>query len=178
VEAVVRWATVVVSYLLCASAIATAQVVAASDDSKLQRGATLSGGIGNAYGWCGVTVQTYFAGGRAAVFGGVGYTPDFQRGDPSGMTVAGGLRAFSDGRKHRMYGELSFAQIGIEVPNWLHVNGRRIYGPGAQLGYEYTTSRGLHLSASIGAGYGLGISDYETPWRPMLGLGIGYTWLR
>jgi hypothetical protein len=141
------------------------------------RAATISGGVGNAHGWYGAEGEWLVARNRSAVFVGAGYTPRSEPRYPAGVTAAVGVRVFTDGARHRLYGELSWSQIGLERPGPVSMHGRRVYGPGAQLGYEYLTSRRWTLSASAGAGYGLGVSRHANPWQPMVGLAIGYTWL-
>jgi hypothetical protein len=77
---------------------------------------SITGGIGNATGWFGLQAEYYFHGDRFSVFGGAGYTPSFDAGDPSGFTVAAGGRVFTSGVKHRAYLEGSVSPIAISSP--------------------------------------------------------------
>lgn len=163
--------------LLVVGAIpARAQSAGERPFSAPARLATLSGGVGNALGWYGLEGEWFLAGGSAAVFVGAGYTPRSRRDDPSGLTGSAGVRVFTPGVTHRGFGEVSFSQIGLERASVLRPGGRQIYGPGAQIGYEYLARSGLTLALSGGLGYGLGIGYPANKWQPMLGLACGYTW--
>jgi hypothetical protein len=94
------------------------------------------------------------------------------------------LRAeFRDGlAQNRHHTEVLFEslhddiRIGIEKPGYVYPCGRRLYGPGVQVGYEYLTRRGLTFVGSLGIGCALGLGGYTSPLQPMVGLGLGYTW--
>ncbi len=66
----------------------------AQEVATLDRRATVLAGVGNSMGWFGAQGEKYFLGDRLSVFAGLGYTPDVD-GNPSGITVAGGLRGFT-----------------------------------------------------------------------------------
>jgi hypothetical protein len=173
-----RLSLAVVSLVLGCATRAAAQVATVpQQEAGIVRTATISGGVGNAHGWYGAEGEWHLGRNRSAVFVGAGYTPRSEPDYPAGATAAVGVRVFTDGARHRLYGELSLSQIGLERAGLVYTHGRRVYGPGAQLGYEYLTSHQWTLSASAGAGYGLGVSRYANPWQPMVGLAIGYTWL-
>ncbi len=145
--------------------------------------ATLLGGLGNALGWLGVQGEAYFATGRLSTFAGLGYTPDVEPGDPSGLTGATGLRGYTGGRRHRAFVELGISQVAVEVDRAFQQNGtiredgRRLYGPGLQLGYQYMAHRGFTAMVSTGVGYILAEPPQAASrWQPLLGLGFGYTW--
>lgn len=155
-----------------------AQEVGSPAEPGRERRMTVTGGVGNAHGWFGGQVQRHFGANRWGVFGGLGYTPDLEPHDPSGLTVAAGIRVFTGGPRHRGYLELSVSQIGIEAPGGVYPDGRRLYGPGFQGGYEYSTPQGVTFVASLGIGRAIGLGGHDSPWQPMVGLGIGYTWSR
>jgi len=143
-------------------------------------------GIGNSMGWYGGQVERYFLRDRLSGFGGVGYTPKQTFDEPSGLTVAAGLRAFTSGTKHRGFVELSVSQINtiseliiewpVTEPGDMTSHGVRFYGPGLQLGYQFVADGGFTLLASVGKGYGIGHDGYSGSFAGMIGLGLGYTW--
>ncbi len=144
---------------------------------------TLLGGLGNALGWLGVQGEAYFATGRLSAYAGLGYTPDVEPGDPSGLTGAAGLRGYTGGRRHRAFVELGISQVAVEVDRAFQQNGavreegRRLYGPGLQIGYQYMAHRGFTAMVSTGVGYILAEPPlFASRWQPLLGLGFGYTW--
>ena len=142
--------------------------------SDRPRTMTITPGLGNAMGWLGVQGERYFRGDRLSVFLGLGYTPAVDPGDPSGLTAAAGLRGYTPGLRHRAFLELSVSQIAVE----LRPDGERLYGPGLQAGYQFTTLGGFTLMASAGLGYAVGSPDYVvgSAVQALLGFGIGYTW--
>jgi len=154
-----------------------AQAAGPSAVPDRERRITVTGGVGNAHGWFGGQLEGHFGSDRWGLFGGLGYTPSLEPHDASGVTVAAGIRVFTGGARHRGYLELSVSQIGIEEPGIVYPNGRRLYGPGIQGGYEYLTRRGVTFVASLGIGRAIGLGGHDSPWQPMVGLGIGYTWL-
>ena len=137
--------------------------------------ATITGGIGNAMGWFGAQGEGYFAHGRLSVFGGVGYTPAVDDFDPSGLTVAAGLRGYTGGRKHRAFAEVSACQVAtLSDP----IEPRRFYGPCGQLGYQFSSRGGFTFVLSTGVGYALDAAGYGNRAQALIGLGLGYTWRR
>jgi len=140
---------------------------------------TVVAGVGNAMGWLGAQAEGYLKSGRISVFGGVGYTPEYEVGRPSGVTVAAGTRGFTSGRKHRAFFEVSVSQIVTEsfTSGTATLPGSRVYGPGLQGGYQYVSSRGLTGLASIGVGFPVG-AESGTHAVFMAGFGLGYTWRR
>jgi hypothetical protein len=143
---------------------------------------TFAAGLGNSLGWFGLQGERHVSQNRLSVFVGLGYTPAIDAGEPSGLTVAAGGRAFSSGTRHRGFLELAFSQISIERS----VDGNRYYGPAAQIGYQYTARRGFTLFVSAGAGYSAYAVGDDTGfdeesevfprWQPVVGLGAGHTW--
>jgi len=174
-HAISLWMTTSCLILGCAAS-AGAQDAAPALPLRGGRVMTVIGGVGNANGWYGVQVERHVAASRLALFGGLGYTPALELGDPSGLTVAGGVRGFTHGVTHRGYLELSVSQIGIEAPGNAYPHGRRLYGPGVQVGYEYLARRGLTLVGSLGIGCAIGLGGERNPLQPMVGFGLGYTW--
>jgi hypothetical protein len=146
-------------------------MLAAQATAPGPRQATLLTGVGNSLGWFGAQGETYFAGDRLSAFAGLGYTPNMD-GNPSGVTLAGGLRGFTGGHTHRGFLELSVSQIAVGYGE--HV---RLYGPGLQAGWQYVTRGGFTVMASGGVGYIL-VSNISEPVQLLLGLGLGYTWRR
>ena len=131
-------------------------------------------------GWLGVAAELYFSGGRFSGFGGLGYTPEIDEGDPTGLTFAAGARAYTLGIKHRAFAELSFSQVAITSPPSFLGGGERHYGPGIQLGYQHLRPGGFTFMVSAGVGYALGVDEFVTgsSFGPLLNLGLGYTWRR
>jgi hypothetical protein len=141
-----------------------------------RRVATLTAGIGNVMGWFGLHGEGYFAQERLSGFVGLGYTPSVDPGDPSGLTFAVGLRAFTVGVKHRGFLALSVSQLAVE--SGFVENPRRFYGPGLEAGYQYAARGGFTLMASLGLGYAPGVPEGEREIGGVLALGLGYTWRR
>ena len=158
---------------------ASGQVAAPQEGSDV-RTVTLAAGVGNAMGWLGAQAEGYVRGGRISVFGGLGYTPAVDPGDPSGLAVAAGVRGFTSGQKHRAFLELSVSQVGMETfrSGTETLPGPRVYGPGVQVGYQYVGRGGLTGLASVGVGYGVGTKSGVTRTAMLAGLGLGYTWRR
>jgi hypothetical protein len=60
-------------------------------------------------------------------------------------------------------------------------DGKRLYGPGLQAGYQYTARRGFTFMAPAGAGYAIGKEPVAglkevRSLDGLAGLGLGYTW--
>jgi hypothetical protein len=147
---------------------------AAAQDAPGPRSFTVTPGIGNAMGWFGAQAERYFTNDRLSLFVGLGYTPELESGDPSGITFAAGARGYTGGARHRGFLELSVSQIVIEL--WPEEG--RHYGPGLQAGYQYVAGGGFTLMGSAGVGYAPGIGYAGDGVEPLLGLGVGYTWRR
>ena len=137
------------------------------------RSTSFLAGVGNAMGWLGVQGEKYLGSGRVSLFGGLGYTPSVLEGDATGVTVAGGVRGYTAGVRHRGFLELSVAQIEVEQSCFAHC--RRPYGPGLQAGYQYVANGGFTASLSGGVGYAPNGSGNAAG---LMGLGFGYTWRR
>jgi len=140
---------------------------------------TVVAGLGNAMGIFGAHVEGYVRRGRVSVFGGLGYLPEFEPGDPSGVTGAAGARVFTSGRTHRAFLEVSVSPLLFEyfTVGTTRIPGSIVYGPGFQGGYQYVARSGLTGLASIGTGFPIG---GETGDRValMAGMGLGFTWRR
>ncbi len=155
-----------------------------SSDESARRRVTAVAGLGNDMGWLGVGAEFYFSGGRLSGFGGVGYTPEIDQGDPTGMTFAAGVRAYTLGIKHRGFAELSLSQVAtsrrlVSLAEF-EFEGERHYGPGIQLGYQHLRPGGFTFMVSAGVGYALGVDAFVPGSRVgvIVGLGLGYTWRR
>lgn len=135
---------------------------------------TVLAGIGNAMGWFGAQAERYVARGRLSGFVGLGYTPSLDPGDPSGVTVAAGVRGFTHGRRHRGFLELSVCQVAVYASSL--DNDARRYGPGMQAGYQHVSRGGLTFLASLGLGYSIETPAGFNAVQPLFGLGFGYTW--
>ena len=156
-----RQAAALLLFMACAP-------VLCAQDAPGPRRVTVLTGIGNSLGWFGGQAERYL-GDRFSVFAGLGYTPPLD-GTPSGITGAGGARLFTRGEKHRGFVELSVSQIAAETGL-----DRRLYGPGIQGGWQFTTRGGFTLMLSGGAGYILA-DDIAHRIQPLMGMGLGYTW--
>jgi hypothetical protein len=155
---------------------ATVNGVAAqvSPGALAPRAVTVTAGVGNAMGWFGAQGEHYIADQRVSLFVGLGYTPSLDQGDPSGITFAGGLRGYTGGERHRAFLEGSVSQLFIETG--LFGEGRRLYGPGVQGGYQFVSRGGFTFMGSVGLGYAPAVHQGLQSWAALLGLAVGYTW--
>lgn len=171
----------VVTLILLALAVAApirAQSEAAADEAPSPRRTALlftleNTLVGDPPGWFGGQVELPVAGERLSAFGGLGYTPELpERGDPSGLSFAVGMRGYhSVAVPHRFYFEVSFRQVGTGLGELLH-------GPALQAGYRYTADEGFTLLVSGGVGYAI---DEDRPrigddFEPLMSLALGYAW--
>jgi hypothetical protein len=140
------------------------------------RAVTVTAGVGNAMGWFGAQGEHYIADQRMSLFVGLGYTPTLDQGHPTGLTFAGGLRGYTAGERHRAFLEGSVSQVLIETR--LFGEGRRLYGPGVQGGYQFVSRGGFTFMASVGVGYAPAVDQGSRGWAGLLGLAVGYTWRR
>ncbi len=144
------------------------------------RNVTILVGLGESTGGIGFQAERYFRHERFSVFGGLGYHPSFDTGYPSGLAVAAGARAFiTTGKKHRAFLELSVLPIAMHrsyVPK--EPEGQIAYGPGFQVGYQYTARAGFTFMGSIGLAYPIGTQSEFTHIRVTSTIGLGYTWRR
>jgi hypothetical protein len=161
--------------LLLAAVLASlaAPLAAQRADPGTARSATVVAGLGNSMGWLGLQGEKYLRNDRVSLFGGIGYTPEIDWGDATGVTVAAGVRGYTPGVRHRGFLELSVSQI--EIDSRCFDDCRRYYGPGVQVGYQYAARTGFTVSLSGGVGYAPNGSGDAAG---LLGLGIGYTWRR
>lgn len=141
-----------------------------------QRVATVTAGTGNALGWFGLQGERYWRD-RYSGFIGIGYTPSID-GYPSGPAFAAGVRSYAGGYRHRGFLELSFSQLVLFRPAGDDDDGRRIYGPGLQAGYQLATAGGFTAMVSLGVGYAPTVPEGNDEVGLMGGLSFGYTWRR
>lgn len=123
-------------------------------------------------GWIGVQGEVHLADERLSAFGSLGFTPAIlEVGDPSGLSYAVGARGYTRGRRHRVFLEASWRQVGVGL-------GKLLHGPGFQVGYQFTAPRGFTLLVSGGAGYAVDAREPGSPdrLRLLMSLGIGHTW--
>ena len=149
----------------------TATVPATSQERKPFIAVT--GGLGNVLGGLGAGVEYYLAQSRVSGAVGLGYWPGGS--SCSGGTFAGAaaMRAFTGGRRHRVFLELSYSLLAVSCP--LDSDDiDRYYGPGVSLGYRYTGSDGFTFTA----GGGLGDVSGGFGTEGIVLLGLGYTWRR
>lgn len=129
--------------------------------------------VGDPLGWVGGQVELPVAGDRLSAFGGLGYTPEVpERGDPSGLSFAVGMRGYhSVAVRHRFFLETTFRQVGTGL-------GELLRGPALQAGYRYTAERGFTLLVSGGIGYAIDDdrSRIGDDFEPLMSLGLGYAW--
>jgi hypothetical protein len=158
--------------LVAGPAIATAQ----DRSGPGTPGVTVLIGIGNDFGWLGLDVAAYLNP-RLALFAGLGYTPAADPGDPEGLTVAGGVRGFTPGLRHRGFLEIGVTQVAVEtsLTPLAGVRGRRIYGLGAQGGYQFVSRGGFTGLLSTGLGYCLREPVTGSRFQVLFGLGVGHT---
>jgi hypothetical protein len=95
--------------------------------------------------------------------------------DPSGVTVAVGVRGYTGGYKHRGFAEASACQVATLSDS---LKPRRFYGPCVQLGYQFASRGGFTAVLSLGVGYALGAKAFGNRAQGLVGLGLGYTWRR
>ena len=137
-------------------------------------------GLGTATGWVGGQLEIYFADGRFSSFLGAGYTPALEDSPAVGLTGALGMRAFTGGRVHRGFLELSVSQIvveeGLSVPGERTANG--LYGPGVQLGYQLLKPKGFTFLASAGVGVVVGGHPGHNRLQALATIALGKTWRR
>jgi hypothetical protein len=137
---------------------------------------TVTAGVGNTMGWLGLQGERYFADDRLSAFLGLGYTPSIDEGDPSGATFALGVRGYTRRVKHRGFLALSLSQLFVE--SGVGEDGRRLYGPGLEAGYQFASRGGFTVMLGAGVGYAPGVPDGESAVGSMIELGFGYTWRR
>lgn len=142
------------------------------------RVATVTAGVGNSMGWFGLQGERYFAVDRLSAFLGLGYTFSIDEGDPSGLTLAAGLRGFTPGIKHRGFLEAAVCQIFIERGFGFDRENGRFYGPCVQAGYQFASRGGFTTMLSLGLGYAPGVPESESGFGALVNLGLGYTWRR
>ena len=186
-----KFTVLIIASLLCVPASLVGQE-GRQGTAPGPRKTTVVAGIGNTLAWFGIQGEFHFSQERFSAFGGVGYLPEIDPGDPSGITLAAGVRGFTPGAKHRGFIELSLSVVAIQQPVFALVldatgrfanlvlveDGKKRYGPGIQVGYHYVGGGGFTFLASVGVGYAIGLDDPFGSDRvdALLALGLGYTW--
>jgi len=96
-------------------------------------------------GWLGAQGERYFAHARRSIFLGLGYMPDVDGDDTSGLAAAAGIRGYTGGDRHRAFLELSLRH--------------RLACAGAR-----RARAGVHVAMSPAAGGGMSrMPDHPTP---------------
>ena len=145
------------------------------------RQASVAVGLGNTVPGIGVSVEKYISGGQASIFGGAGYVPDSYDGrGAKGAAVAAGLRAYTRGRKHRAFAELSISPVAVEVaPEGSGLRGRTIsYGSSLSVGYNMVTHGGFTLALSTGVGQAMTGAAGAHGTEFVSSIALGHTWAR
>jgi hypothetical protein len=141
--------------------------------------ATVTAGVGNAFGWAGFQGERYLTDGRLSLFAGLGYVPASTEDDrlPTGVAWAVGVRAFTPSLKHRGFAEVSIVEVARSwrerVPG--SVEQKHFYGPSVQVGYQRVSDGGFTFTLSAGVGFVLDSSFPDTV-HLTTGLGFGYSW--
>lgn len=148
--------------------ISAAQTPDGTTDDPEPRRFAVAVGFGNSLGWLGGQAE-YYARDRLSIFTGLGHTLLVDKDDPSGPTVAVGVRGYSAGVNHRGLIELSYSQVSVRAPP-----GDRLYGPGLQVGYQHVTDGGFTFLMSVGVG--IEMDDGAAGTRELTGVSVGYTW--
>ena len=142
------------------------------------RTTTVVAGLGNTLGWFGGRAERHLGGERWSVLVGVGVTPSLDDGAEAKLTFAAGARRYTAGRRHRGFLEASVSQIAIEE-RWNFdadaIDRNALYGPGLQVGYQYSALSGFTIDLSGGLGYAI---DHDTEFSAVygiFGIALGYT---
>jgi hypothetical protein len=135
---------------------------------------TVTAGAGNSMGGLGLQAERYIRQERFSFFGGIGYLPRENAADAGGVSLAAGMRLFTTAQTHRGFVEVAVSALAIDLNCFddCHFH----YGPGAQVGYQFVSRRGLTALASVGVGFAPGLEDGKI--ALLAGLGLGYTWRR
>jgi hypothetical protein len=135
-------------------------------------------GFGTSIPGLGAGAEVYLAASRVSLFGAGGYMPSSNDGrGASGFGMAGGVRLFTAGRRHRGFVEASVSPAGVEVAaegSGLKGDGL-VYGPGVSLGYQFVGKGGTTVMASGGIAYGIS-GEVEHQAYPLVTFALGYTW--
>jgi hypothetical protein len=159
--------------LLAILLLSISSSVLAAQEGPSGRVATVTSGVGNAMGWFGVqgSVRSRAVGSASSV--GSATPRRSTRATRRGSPLAAGVRGYTPGVRHRGFVEVSVSQLEVQLACFDACERR--YGPGVQLGYQYTARGGFTLMASGGVGRSLG---NEGGTAAMLGFGVGWTWGR
>jgi hypothetical protein len=149
-------------------------------------------GMGNSFGGLGVLADIKaFGNGPISLMVGVGSTRSFFEGpglpnpwtDVSIASVAGaiGLRGTVVGHgRHQAFLELAVLPLDDDVVRITAGRQRlqMLYGLGLQLGHRWRIAGRMTANLMVGAGYALNQDVVASPWKPLLGVGLGYAWPR
>jgi hypothetical protein len=95
------------------------------------------------------------------------------------VSAAAGARVFTPGARRRFFAEASVSQLGIEVADpGFPAGDERVYGPGLQLGCQWTKPSGFTVMLSVGVGHTVGGPPHLQGAKFLMGVGLGHTWLR
>jgi hypothetical protein len=160
---------------MCRPTVVALLLIAALSRSALSQQpiASLTAGVGNAFGGVGLRGEVFVARGRMSVLAGAGILPgDYNR---SHLAGAASLRWYAGRWQHRLFMDASWSLLARRGADCLGCRETFNYGPGLALGYTFMSTTGLTLS--VGAGLGRDIR-YENDLGPVVQLGIGWTWWR
>lgn len=169
----------VIFSLVAAGALAD-EAPPVAEQRVVRRGALVIGD-GSSIPGTGLSAERYVAQGQFSVVGGVGYIlPSRDGRGASGFGIAGGLRAYTSGRVHRGFAEMSFSPVAVEVaPEGSRLSGKAFsYGPGVSLGYSLVKPRGLTFWLCAGVGRAVTGPSYVHGTEPLLTIAFGRTWVR
>jgi hypothetical protein len=96
-------------------------------------------------------------------------------------SVAGalGVRANAGHGQHQGFIELALLPVDDDVTRTSDLDRiAPLYGLGLQLGYRVAVTQGITVNALGGAGYALREGVVASRWKPLIGFGFGYAWLR
>jgi hypothetical protein len=175
--------SVAIGVLLACVGVSLAAAGDSSPVASASRQVTVLAGFGTSLGGLGAGAEAYFADSRMSAFAGAGYVVPTQDGrGASGLGLAGGMRMYTGGRRHRAYVEASVSPVAVEVaPEGSGLEGQNLsYGPGASLGYQFVGVGGATFAASLGVGYALSSASGVDSGRVQVlsTMGLGYTWHR
>lgn len=134
------------------------------------------GGGGNVLGWLGAAGEYYLVGGRVSALAGMGLHLTDQEDGALPFAFGTALRGYLGSQRHRALVEVSFTLLAIEstAMGFTTLESTQHYGPGISGGYRFTADSGLHVEASLGAGW----SGRNGRSAPVGTLAFGHTWRR
>ena len=133
--------------------------------------ASLTAGVGNAFGGIGLRGELLVADGRIGLLAGAGFLPD-SYGLDSPVLGAVSLRYYVGRQRHRIFADVSWSALTVYDLLLPGVPAVVDYGPGFSLGYTYLSKAGFTLTV----GAGVGGADSSPAFIGQLG--FGWTWRR